>query len=144
MHDTHRPTRYEAGAYSIVDLDAHAGVSGYEIRQVNGRGAESYLGFVAFTPQISDVAVEFGISRLASPFSSGTSFALALPARLEGRAYSVALYDNAGRLVKRLAAGTVASASLDVRLDGAGLRAGVYHVLAVAGDARTTAKIVKL
>jgi len=134
----------EAGAYSIVDLDAHAGVSGYEIRQVNGRGAESYLGFVAFTPQISDVAVEFGISRLASPFSSGTSFALALPARLEGRAYSVALYDNAGRLVKRLAAGTVASASLDVRLDGAGLRAGVYHVLAVAGDARTTAKIVKL
>ena len=134
----------EAAAYSITDLDAHAGTTGYEIRQVNGRGDESYLGFVAFTPQFSDVAVEFAIRRLASPFSAGTSFALSLPARLEGKAYSVALYDNAGRLVKRLAAGNVAGGSLDVRLDGAGLRAGVYHVLAVAGDARATAKVVKL
>jgi len=134
----------EAGSYSIVDFDAHAGVTGYEIRQVDGRGAESYLGFVAFTPQVSDVAVEFGIRRLASPFSAGTSFTLTLPARLEGKAYSVALYDNAGRLVKRLAAGSVTGGSLDVRLEGAGLRAGVYHVLATAGDARATAKIVKL
>ncbi len=134
----------EAASYSIVDMDAHAGVSGYEIRQVNGRGAESYLGFVAFAPQITDVAVEFGIRRLASPFSAGTSFTLSLPARLEGKAYSVALYDNAGRLVKRLAAGNVSGGSLDVRIEGAGLRAGVYHVLATAGDARATAKVVKL
>lgn len=134
----------ELASYSIVDLEAHAGVTGYEIRQVNGRGAESFLGFVAFTPQVSDVAVEFGIRRLASPFSAGTSFALSLPARLEGKAYSVALYDNAGRLVKRLAQGNVAGGSLDVSIEGAGLRAGVYHVLAVAGDARATAKVVKL
>ena len=134
----------EAAAYSVIDMDAHAGVSGYEIRQVNGRGNETYLGFVAFTPQASAAAVEFGIRSLASPFSAGTSFALSLPARLEGKAYSVSLYDNAGRLVKRLAAGNVSAGSVDVRIEGAGLRAGVYHVLAIAGDARSTAKIVKL
>jgi hypothetical protein len=134
----------EAASYSFVDQAARAGISGYEIRQVNGRGAESYLGFVAFAPQVTDVAIEFGIRRLASPFSAGTSFALSLPARLEGKSYSVALYDNAGRLVKRLAAGNVSGGSLDVRIEGAGLRAGVYHVLAIAGDARATAKVVKL
>ncbi len=133
----------EAATYSFVDTDAHAGVSGYEVRQVDARGAESFLGYVAYTPASASV-VEFAIRRLASPFGSSTVFALAMPARLEGRSYSVALYDNAGRLVQNLARGTVAAGELDVRIDGANLRAGVYHVRAIAGDAVARAKVVKL
>ena len=131
-------------SYTVIDTDAHAGVTGYEIRQVDGRGTESFLGFVAFTPAAGVTPVDFAIRRLASPFGASTSFALALPARLEGRAFSVALYDNAGRLVQKLASGTVAAGSLDVRIDGANLRAGVYHVRAIAGDAVAKAKVVKL
>ena len=134
----------EAGSYSIVDTDVRAGISGYEIRQVNGRGDESYLGYVAFTPQIPAAAVEFGIRRLASPFSGSTSFALSIPSRMAGQSYSIALYDNAGRMVKRIAEGVADDGSLDVRLEGAGLRAGVYYVRALVGDAATTAKVVKL
>ena len=132
------------GSYTVIDTDAHAGVSGYEIRQVDARGGESFLGFVAFTPSTVAANVEFAIRRLASPFSAGTSFALSMPARLQGASYSVALYNNAGRLVQKLAAGTVSGPSLDVRIEGANLRAGVYHVRAIAGDAVTTAKVVKL
>lgn len=134
----------EASSYEFVDFDAHAGVTGYEIRQVSPRGTETFLGYVAITPSVSASPIEFAIRRLASPFSGSTAFALAMPARLEGRSFSVALYDNAGRMVKSLARGTVAAGELDVRIDGANLRAGVYHVRAIAGDAVTVAKIVKL
>ena len=134
----------EAGSYTVIDTDAHRGVTGYEIRQVDARGGESFLGFIAFTPSTVAANVDFAIRRLASPFSAGTSFALSVPARLQGASYSVALYDNAGRLVQKLAAGTVSGPSLDVRIEGANLRAGVYHVRAIAGDAATTAKVVKL
>jgi hypothetical protein len=134
----------EAGSYSFVDNDAHAGVTGYEIRQVGARGSESFLGFVAYTPTVSAANVEFAIRRLVSPFSAGTSFALTVPARLQGAGYRVALYDNAGRLVQNLAQGKVGAGSLDVRIDGSNLRAGVYYVRAIAGDAVANAKVVKL
>jgi hypothetical protein len=134
----------EAASYTVVDTDAHAGTTGYEIRQVDARGTESFLGFVAWNGSGAPVSTEFAIRRLASPFGAGTSFSLSLPARLEGRAFKVALYDNAGRLVQRLAQGTVTAGALDVRIEGANLRAGVYHVRAIAGDAVANAKVVKL
>jgi hypothetical protein len=134
----------EAGSYTLIDMDAHAGMSGYEIRQVDARGGESFLGFVAWTPAGSTPSAEFAIRRLASPFGAGTSFSLSLPARLEGRSFKVSLFDNAGRLVQNLAQGTVTAGALDVRIDGANLRAGVYHVRAIAGDAVAKAKVVKL
>jgi hypothetical protein len=133
----------EAGSYSVVDAEAHEFVSGYEIRQLDGRGRESFLGYVAYTP-VAASTVEFAIRRLASPFGAGTSFSLALPSRLAGRSYSVALYDNLGRMVQKLAQGTVAGSTLDVGISGANLRAGVYHVRAIAGDLVATAKVVKL
>jgi hypothetical protein len=132
----------DAASYSFVDADAHEFVTGYEIRQVDSRGHEAFLGYVAFTPAAAPV--EFAIRRLGSPFSGGTSFSLSLPSRLAGKPYSVALYDNAGRLVRSLAQGTVAANSLDVGIAGANLRAGVYHVRAIAGDQAVTAKVVKL
>lgn len=134
----------EAASYRVVDTDAHAGTTGYEIRQVDARGTETFLGFVAWNGSGVAVSTEFAIRRLASPFGAGTSFSLSLPARLEGRAFKVALYDNAGRLVQRLAQGTVTAGALDVRIEGANLRAGVYHVRAIAGDAVANAKVVKL
>ena len=134
----------EAASYSYLDTDAHVGVVGYEIRQVDARGRESFLGSVAYTPAPVAANVEFAIRRLASPFSAGTSFALSIPARLQGSSYSVALYDNAGRLVRRLASGTVDAGSVDVKIEGANLRAGVYYVRALAGDAVANAKVVKL
>jgi len=134
----------EAGSYSFVDASPQAGIDGYEIRQVSGRGLETYLGFVAFKPQVTASNVEFGIRRLASPFSGATSFALSIPSRLAGQSYSVALYNNAGRAVKQIAAGTAVDGSVDVRLDGAGLRAGVYYVRAVIGTEAVSSKVVKL
>jgi hypothetical protein len=132
-----------SGAYRFVDAGVHAGVSGYEIRQVDGRGQESFLGFVAYAGG-APVATEFAFRGLSSPFAGTTSFAIAMPSRLQGRSYSVALYDNAGRLVRTLAQGTVASGTVDVRMDGAGLGAGVYHVLVSAGSDRLASKVVKI
>jgi len=81
---------------------------------------------------------------MASPFVSSTSLALALPARMQGQDYRVALYDNAGRLVRSLATGKVAGGSLDVSIDGSNLRAGVYHVLVTAGTESLRSKLVKI
>ena len=133
-----------AGSYSFVDTDVHAGVTGYEIRQLDLRGHETVLGFVAYTSG-SGAVTEFAIRRLASPFVGRTSFALSLPSRLTGKDYHVALYDNAGRLVRSLASGKVAAAgTLDVSIDGANLRAGVYHVLVSAGSESIRSKVVKI
>jgi len=70
--------------------------------------------------------------------------ALAVPARLAGSSYKVALYDNAGRLVRSLASGKVAGGTLDVSIDGSNLRAGVYHVLVTAGSERLNGKLIKI
>ena len=135
-----------AGSYAYIDAGVHAGVTGYEIRQINGRGDESVLGSVAYngTGGGTPATAALSFSRLTSPFAGQTSFALAVPARLVGQSYRVALYDNAGRLVKLLASGTVSGASIDVSVAGANLRAGVYHVLAIAGGESLKRKIVKL
>jgi hypothetical protein len=81
---------------------------------------------------------------MASPFTGSTSMALAVPARLAGQSYKVALYDNAGRLVRSLASGKVAGGTLDVSIDGSNLRAGVYHVLVTAGSERLNSKLIKI
>ena len=131
------------GSYSFLDTDAHAGVIGYEIRQVDMRGNENVIGYVAYSTG-GAVSTEFAIRRMASPFVSSTSLALALPARMQGQDYRVALYDNAGRLVRSLATGKVAGGSLDVSIDGSNLRAGVYHVLVTAGTESLHSKLVKI
>jgi hypothetical protein len=134
-----------AGSYAYLDAGVHAGVTGYEIRQINGRGDESVLGSVAYNGAGgAPASTAFAFNRLTSPFTGQMSFALAVPARLVGQSYRVALYDNAGRLVKSLASGTVSGASIDVTVAGANLRAGVYHVLATAGGESLKTKIVKL
>ena len=134
-----------AGSYAYLDAGVHAGVTGYEIRQINGRGDESVLGSVAYNGAGgAPASTAFAFNRLTSPFTGQMSFALAVPARLVGQSYRVALYDNAGRLVKSLASGTVSGASIDVTVAGANLRAGVYHVLAVAGGESLKTKIVKI
>ncbi|MEP7028078.1 MAG: hypothetical protein ABI960_05740 [Candidatus Eisenbacteria bacterium] len=132
-----------AGSYRFVDNDAHTGVIGYEIRQVDLRGNENVLGYVAYGGG-SAVSTEFAIRRMASPFVGSTALALAVPARLLGADYRVALYDNSGRLVRSIASGKVASGSLDVTIDGANLRAGVYHVLVTAGSESLRSKLVKI
>ncbi len=132
-----------AGSYSFLDTDVHAGAIGYEIRQVDLRGRENVLGYVAYGAG-SSVSTEFAIRRMSSPFVGSTSLALAVPARLLGADYRVALYDNAGRLVHSLATGKVAGGSLDVTIDGANLRAGVYHVLVTAGSESLRSKLVKI
>jgi hypothetical protein len=132
------------GSYSFLDTDAHTGVIGYEIRQVDIHGDESVIGYVAYAAGSGTASTEFAIRRLATPFVGSTSLALALPARMLGQDYRVALYDNAGRLVRSLATGKVAGGSLDVTIDGANLRAGVYHVLVTAGAESLHSKLVKI
>jgi hypothetical protein len=132
-----------SGSYRYVDNGVHAGVTGYEIRQLDLRGGEEVLGYVEYTAG-AGVSTEFAIRRLASPFVGSTSMALALPSRMVGKDYHVALYDNAGRLVRSLASGKVTGGSLDVSIDGANLRAGVYHVLVSAGSESLRSKLVKI
>lgn len=132
-----------AGSYRFVDNDVHAGVTGYEVRQVDLRGHEETIGFVAYAAG-AGATTEFAISRMASPFANSTSIALALPSRLAGQDYRVALYDNAGRLVRSIARGKVSAGTLNVSIDGANLRAGVYHVLVNAGSESLKSKLVKI
>ncbi len=132
-----------AGSYRYVDTDVHAGVTGYEIRQVDFRGGESFLGLVGYTAPAGGVA-EFALRRLTSPFVGSTSFAIAMPSRLEGRGYTVSLYNNAGRRVQSVAAGTVRAGTLEVRMDGTSLASGVYHLVVDAGGETLRSKVVKL
>jgi len=132
------------GSYRFVDEGVHAGVLGYEIRQVDMRGNEDVLGYVAFAGSGNVASTAFAITRMGSPFTGSTSMALAVPARLAGSSYKVALYDNAGRLVRSLASGKVAGGTLDVSIDGSNLRAGVYHVLVTAGSERLNGKLIKI
>jgi hypothetical protein len=130
-------------SFSYTDNAVHAGVKGYEIRQVDFRGNEEVLGFVAYNSG-STVSTEFAIRRMASPFAGSTSLALSLPSRLAGKDLRVSLYDNAGRLVRSLASGKVAAGNLDVAIDGSNLRAGVYHVRVMAGSEFINSKLVKI
>jgi hypothetical protein len=130
-------------SYSFTDAAVHAGVTGYEIRQVDLRGHEDVLGFVAYSAG-SSVSTEFAIRRMASPFAGSTSMALSLPSRLAGQDYRVSLYDGAGRLVRSLASGKVAAGNMDVAIDGSNLRAGVYHVRVLAGSESINSKLVKI
>jgi hypothetical protein len=132
------------GSYSFLDESVHAGVIGYEIRQVDMRGNEVVIGSVAFGANSGTVSTQFAISRITSPFVGSTTMQLALPSRLAGQDYRVALYDNAGRLVRSVASGKVAGGSLDVSIDGSNLRAGVYHVLVTAGAERLNSKLIKI
>ena len=132
------------GSYSFLDAGVHAGIQGYEIRQVDLHGHEDVIGFVAYTAGAGAVSTQFAISRLTSPFVGSTTMALALPSRLAGQDYKVALYDNAGRLVRSVASGKVAAGTLDVSIDGSNLRAGVYHVLVTAGTERLNSKLIKI
>lgn len=132
-----------SGSYRFVDNAVHAGVTGYEIRQIDLGGTEEVLGYVAYTAG-AGVSTEFAIRRLASPFAGSTSMLLALPSRMVGKDYRVALYDNAGRMVRALASGKVTGGSLDVSIDGSNLRAGVYHVLVSAGSESLRSKLVKI
>jgi hypothetical protein len=132
------------GSYAFVDEGVHAGVVGYEIRQVDMRGGETVIGSVAFAGNGGAVSTQFAITRIASPFTGSTSMQLALPSRLAGQDYKVALYDNAGRLVRSVASGKVAGGSVDVSIDGSNLRAGVYHVLVTAGAERLNSKLIKI
>jgi hypothetical protein len=81
-----------------------------------------------------------------NPFRSTTSFTLALPAR---EPVLVSIYDIAGRLLRRIDAGTRGPGEVTIPwngLDSGGrlVRAGFYLVRARAGESVVTAKVIRL